>query len=161
MSESHQDLIELALSELANAQKGDAAAAKRVLANCAIALRGLIERNEVPDPERTVSLGFLLTGLEAIQEGVDARKALGLFVGNRPALGDPLARDFNLFYAVGSELERLKSLAADAGGVRAAQGNVARKFRLGPKGADTVRKSWERLGGLRGWRSLKSEWEKS
>lgn len=164
MSEANPwaDLVEAARHRVGRAAAGDYEAARAVLTDCAIAIRGVLGQRQLPDPERAISLQYLLDALEQIVgAGIDARKALGVYVGNRPSQSDALTRDFVLFVRVGREFERLRAEGADVATVRAAQLNVARTWKRDTKATDTVRKAWQSMGGLQAWATVRDMWEES
>lgn len=163
MSEANpwSDLVEAARHRVGRAAAGDYEAARAVLTDCAIAIRGVLGQR-LPDPERAVSLQYLLDALEQIVgAGIDARKALGVYVGNRPCEPDASTRDFVLFVRVGREYDKLRAEGADLATVRAAQVNVARTWTRDAKATETVRKAWQSWGGLQAWATVRDMWEES
>lgn len=165
MSESENpwdDLISAAQAAVGKAESGDASAARKVLSQCAVALGDVLQHRQLPDPERLIYLSFLLRGLrQVLNNGVRVDKALGLYAGNRPPLANPDERDFVMFCKVGKELDRLKAMHAELQTVAVARANVARQMRRPSEFSETLRKAWERCGGIKNWQRIRREWEES
>ena len=145
------DLIAAATAQIREANEGNALAAHEVLRQATVGLREVLA-GRLPDPERLEYLRYLVGALEQIAQDVPPDKALGVWSGQRPhSVSED--RDFVLFVAVGTEIDRLRSVApeTDAPVGRAIQA-VAVRYSLGP---ETIRKAWTRCGGEKDWMAAK------
>jgi hypothetical protein len=143
------ELVAAATEQVAQIERGDNLAARGVLGQAIVGLRDVVAGRQ-PDPERLVYLQFLLRALEQIVDGVQPKKALGLWANNAPK-SVPDMRGVSLFINVGLTLDRPNE-SGRAKSVKAAIGEVAK--RLG-YGNDTVKDAWESHGATKGWKSAR------
>ena len=133
------DLVEMARHQVRLAEKGNLLAAKRVAEFAAQALRGVLS-GHLPDSERRIYLEFIAAALENVNQGVDARKALGTWTNTRAHQVLP-DREMVIILAVGLELERQHQIHSP---VKSAIANVARRLNIGKS---VVEKAWKKAGG--------------
>jgi hypothetical protein len=140
------ELVAAARADVQRANRGNKLVAQRVLQQAAIGLREVLSGRQ-PDLERLEYLGFLLTSLEQIGQGVSAEKALGLWSSSRPnSISD--SRDLVCFVRVGLEFDQQRTRS-----VAAAIGTAAKRLNLGKP---TVEKAWKKYGGKRAWLSARN-----
>lgn len=140
----------------------DSKAALRTLEGCVIALRTIVERNEMPDDVRLASLPFLLSALvEIIEKGQCPSDALRLVNPDyRPANEALPIRDAYLFARVGRELDKLTARGWTRSDKPAmtAIAQVAKSERIA---SATVQKAWSKHGSARGWARRRADWKEA
>lgn len=142
--------LESASETIKEIDHGDTSAAKDALRAAAVGLKEVIA-GRAPDPLRLAYLAFLLRALEQIEQGVDPRKALGLWGSNRI----PRDRDFALFLRVGEQLDKLTTLSVEIERpVARAIIDVAKQTHYGRA---TVEKAWKDHGGEDAWNAAKTD----
>lgn len=145
---SWDELVDMARYQVRLAEEGNTLVAKQIVALAAQALRGVLTGHE-PDPERRIYLDYLARALEQVGDGVDARKALGVWTDTRRHTASP-SRDATIYLAVGLELDRLRQASEVINKpVDAAIKRVARHLKLGPS---VVGKVWRLAGGEDAWK---------
>ena len=146
---------EIAKQQVALANKTDRTASAYVLNGAAIALRGLLEHQLLPDAEQRLYLQFVLESLERVLDTKSAElpnKAFKWSSPNRPQKRTD-TQSLALFFKVGVAYEQNKK-EGRSNPVRLALQSVARKEKLK---WETLKKDyWMPYGGLNGWRRLKS-----
>lgn len=150
MTERPDDLIEMARYQVRLIEDGNSQAADRVMEFAAQALRGVL-KGQLPDAERRVYLEFIAGALESIHQGVDARKALGIWTNTRPHVSPD--REAVIILAVGFELESLSQSGIESP-VKHAVDRVARRLKIGKS---VVEATWKRAGGEDAWKAARAE----
>ena len=149
---SNPNLVNMALQKVGQAKKNDQRDVKYVLEQAQLCLNGIIKGDLAFDNERKIYLEFLNECLKEIVEGKDPKKALHLHVANAPQ--KETSKDlYELFYAVGKAYEQ-----KDIHSVKSAITVVARKSKVSYA---TIRRAWEKCGGLKNWKSEYSVYSKS
>ena len=147
--------FEIAKQQVASANKTDRTATAYVLNGSAIALRGLLQHNLLPDEEQKLYLQFVLESLERILDPLSSElpnKAFRWSSQNRPQKRTS-TEAMTLFLKVGIAYERYKR-EGNANPVKIALRSVAREEKL--KWETIKRDYWNAYGGLKAWRKLKS-----
>lgn len=149
---SNPKLVKMARQKVSKAKKNDQRDVKYVLEQAHSCLNGIIKGDFAFDHERKIYLEFLNECLKEIVEGKDPKKALHLHVANAPQ--KETSKDlYELFYAVGRAYEQ-----KDIHSVKSAITVVARKSKVSYA---TIRRAWEKCGGLKNWKSEYSVYSKS
>jgi hypothetical protein len=160
-----ESLRSWALAVVAAAQQprdGDrsqrANAARQVVEQGVMALRGLWKQGASPDPAGAVYLDALLESLELIAGGCDPLSALHLDAGGRVADANDYMRDLALFIEVGRALDAARARGAKraafgegVGAIEQAKNAVAA---LHDRAA--VDAAWKRFGRESGWADMKA-----
>ena len=149
---SNPQLIKMALHKVNQAKKNDQRDVKYVLEQASICLDGIIKGDLDFDHERKIYLEFLNDGLKKIVEGTDPKKALHLHIPNAPQK-ETYKDSYEICYAVGRAYEQV-----DVYTVKGAIRIVARKSKVSDA---TIRRIWEKCGGLKNWKSEYSIYSKS
>jgi len=148
-------LIEAAETRVSAARQNERNAALDVVKHSAIALRGLVNNGELPDPERMVFLRALLDSLVEIERGVDPTLALHLRPDGRVRDENLAGRDLLLFVRVGQALDYLvreRGHTRSDGPTEEAQRQVARETGVS---VALVKKTWTQLGASRAWAKMR------
>ena len=147
--------FEIAKQQVALANKTDRTASAYVLNGAAIALRGLLEHQLLPDAEQRLYLQFVLESLERILDPRSSElpnKAFRWSSQNRPQKRTS-TEAMALFFRIGIAYERFKK-EGSANPVKLALQSVARKEKL--KWETMKRDYWNVYGGLKAWRKFRS-----
>lgn len=145
--------LEIAKQQVASANKTDRTATAYVLNGSAIALRGLLQHNLLPDEEQKLYLQFVLESLERILDPRSSElpnKAFRWSSQNRPQKRTS-TEAMVLFFKLGIAYERFKK-EGSANPVKLALQSVGRKEDL--KWETLKRDYWSANGGLKGWKKI-------
>jgi len=150
-------VIAAAKFKVEQASKGDYSAGLELVGDCALALRDIVIKGNLPDAERQVYLNALLDSLEKILDGVEPGRAMYLEKAQgRPADPQKLARDLNIFISVGQEYERLNARGHSKSDkpVASALKSRARLFKVS---LASTQKIWSEFGSVDGWKRFNSD----
>ncbi|MDA8348393.1 MAG: hypothetical protein M0038_06270 [Pseudomonadota bacterium] len=150
MANENHDLVEMARQQVRLIENGNIPAAARVAEYAAQAIRGVLS-SQLPDSERCVYLEFVAGALDAISQGIDARKAFGVWTNSRPQVSPD--REAVIILAVGLEMERLRQSGIDSP-VTQAISRVARRLKLN---LSIVQAAWKKAGGEDAWTAARAE----
>lgn len=152
-------LIDLATECVELAKQGNFQSGMEVIIQSRIAIRGLIEHGESPDPFRVIFVKALLDSLDSIVAGGDPLDCLSLRKP-RNRLPDPAipVRNVLLWTKVGGELDRLteRGHTRQDKPIEAAIKSVSKEMKLD---IEVVGKAWRDLGGAEGWERDKADWK--
>ncbi len=150
-------VIAAAKFKVEQASKGDYSAGLELVGDCALALRDIVIKGNLPDAERQVYLNALLDSLEKILDGVEPGRAMYLEKAQgRPADPQKLARDLNIFISVGQEYERLNARGHTKTDEPIAFALQSAVNRFGLSLA-SIQKIWSEFGSLDGWKRFNSD----
>jgi hypothetical protein len=145
--------FEIAKQQVALANKTDRTASAYVLNGAAIALRGLLEHQLLPDAEQRLYLQFSLERVLNKKSAELPNKAFKWSSPNRPQKRTD-TQSLALFFKVGVVYEQNKK-EGRSNPVRLALQSVARKEKL--KWETLKRDYWTSCGGLRMWKAVKNQ----
>jgi hypothetical protein len=148
--------FEIAKQQVALANKTDRTASAYVLNGAAIALRGLLEHQLLPDAEQRLYLQFVLESLERILDPRSSElpnKAFRWSSSNRPQTANK-DRSWVLFIMIGWQYEEIRAMKEGIKNpVELALRAVARK--MGWEWRSLKKEVWLCNGGLKAWGSYK------
>jgi hypothetical protein len=148
--------FEIAAQQVSRANKTDRPATAYVLNGSAIALRGLLQHNLLPDEEQKLYLQFVLESLERVlnkKSPETPNRAFRWSSSNRPQTAN---MDINwvLFIMVGEQHDNIRGMnEGHKNPVELALRAVARK--IGWEWRSLKKEVWLRNGGLKAWASYK------
>ena len=148
-------LIEAANTRVSAARQNERNAALDVVKHSAVALRGLLDNGEMPDPERMVFLRALLESLVDIEGGTDPTTAMHFRPVGRVRDENLFGRDLRLFVRVGQTFDHLVQVRGRTRGDRPldeAQRQVSGEFGYS---VELVKKTWHQLGASKGWAQMR------
>jgi len=150
-------VIAAAKFKVEQARDGDYSAGLELVGDCALAIRDIVIRGNLPDAERQLYLKALNDSLEKILDGVEPARAMYLEKSRgRPADPQKLARDLNVFTFVGKEYERLNARGHTKTDEPIAFALQSAANRFGLSLAST-QKTWSEFGSLDGWKRFNSD----
>ena len=152
-----QQVITAAKLKVERAINGEYSAGLELVGDCALALRDIVTKGNLPDAERQLYLKALLESLEKIADGVEPARAMSLEKSyGRPADPQKLARDLNVFMWVGKEYERLNARGHTKNDepIASALKSAASRFSLS---LASTQKIWSEYGSLDGWKRFNSD----
>jgi hypothetical protein len=152
-----QKVIATAKYKVERASNGEYSAGLELIGDCALALRDIVTKGNLPDAERQLYLKALLESLEKIVDGVEPARAMYLEKSHgRPADPQKLARDLSVFLLVGKEYERLTKR-----GLTKSDKPIAEALTLATKSFGlslaATQKIWSDFGSLEGWARFNSD----
>lgn len=157
-------LVETAKQPRVGKDRSDRAnAAREIVEQGTVAIRGLFKYGASPDPAESVCLGALLDSLQRIVDGDDPREALHMDAGGRFADDLVYMRDLGLFIDVGRATDDLREAGAQtrkfsAGVIEQAKNATAEKHAAEKPKVDraTVDAAWKAFGRAHGWECMKA-----